>query len=433
MKRLPIFLLLLCASLVLAACVIQPVTPTAASMDESVMAAASSVYVMTNDVDANAVVAFARSEDGSLSKLGTYPTGGKGAILDDGEGLDPLISAYSLYKTSDNKFLLAANAGSAEITAFMINEDFSLTMTSKVGLGNEAYHPLSIASNGNLIYVASFDGAGAGAVTGLTISAAGELALNEAVAEQMIDGRPSAVQVSADSSVLVVGVLNTGMIKSYTIGDGGALAFVNEATSTAINNAEGRNLPTPIGFEIRQHEDNTFVVVTEAREIQPNGDAPAGDRLQSGSVSVFAIDDAGAISYRSSAVAGTGFTPAEGERTTCWIAFAADGAHFWAANALEASISSFSFDGETGAVELINATAVQADLNPGELLPPDAFAQTEGFIDMFTSADGQYLYQLYGLTGKIGIYQIDGSSLTLVGEVTDEDLPMLNMQGIVAR
>jgi len=50
---------------------------------------------------------------------------------------------------------------------------------------------------------------------------------------------------------------------------------------------------------------------------------------------------------------------------------------------------------------------------------------------MWISDDGQYLYQLFGLTGSIGVYEINGTSLTFV-EVIEGDLPNNNTQGIVA-
>ena len=61
------------------------------------------VYAMTNgegQVEGNvqgpnAVVAYAQAADGTLSIIGTYPTGGNGGDYDGGEGLDPLISAYA--------------------------------------------------------------------------------------------------------------------------------------------------------------------------------------------------------------------------------------------------------------------------------------------------------------------------------------------------
>jgi hypothetical protein len=43
---------------------------------------AAAVFVQTDDVHRNAIVAYDRAADGTLRRAGTYPTGGRGGILD---------------------------------------------------------------------------------------------------------------------------------------------------------------------------------------------------------------------------------------------------------------------------------------------------------------------------------------------------------------
>ena len=63
------------------------------------------VYVQTNDAADNEVVAFKRSEDGSLSRLGRYSTGGRGT------GAPHLPSQNSIVLSDDGRWLLVVNAG----------------------------------------------------------------------------------------------------------------------------------------------------------------------------------------------------------------------------------------------------------------------------------------------------------------------------------
>ena len=84
------------------------------------------VYAMSNDIDANTIVAYGRNDDGTLELIDSFRTGGKGGIFDGGEGLDPLISAYSVIMTEDREHLLAVNAGSNSISVFEVRDDFSL-------------------------------------------------------------------------------------------------------------------------------------------------------------------------------------------------------------------------------------------------------------------------------------------------------------------
>lgn len=124
----------------------------------------------------------------------------------------------------------------------------------------------------------------------------------------------------------------------------------------------------------------------------------------------------------------TGTSQADGERTACWIQFTADGESFWVLNALESTLSSFSFD--RGKINLINRIEAVGTRPSDE----DPFGTTDGWIDFWVSEDGLHLCQLFGLTGTIGVFGIEnegeGTGLTLIQTVTD--LPDTNTQGIVA-
>ena len=70
---------------------------------------------------------------------------------------------------------------------------------------------------------------------------------------------------------------------------------VSGATSTPRGNAEGRNLPSAIGFEVVDRANGTFAVVTEAREFRSEGEPPIFPGLQTGSVSVYQVGDDGSL------------------------------------------------------------------------------------------------------------------------------------------
>ena len=413
------------------------------------------VYAMSNgegQVDGNvqgpnAIVAYGQAEDGTLRLIGEYPTGGNGGDFDGGEGLDPLISAYAITKTIDNRFVLAVNAGSNTVTSLKVNDDFSLTevdteSTEDIGPNSIAHIPSALPGVNGLVYVSNitrpeFLAAGEpgqqGSIIGYQLFDDGSL---EPIANSTRDllNRPSAVQFSPDGNFLVVASINAGAaalasgdqneIVVYRVNTDGTLSTnpTAGATSTLRGNAEGRNLPSAIGFQI---VDDNYVVVTEAREFQPNGAPPAFPALQDGSVSTWQIQSDGSLTPINLDVA-------SGEnntgRTACWLDFS-DEHTFFVSNAIEAGLASYSFN--NGEIELLDQVAAQGIGATGNTTDPAAaFGTTQGWIDLWISDDGQYLYQCYGLTGQVGVFAIDGAELTLIQEIGG--LPTNNVQGIVS-
>ena len=186
------------------------------------------VYAMSNDFAGNTVVAYARRDNGMIEMLGEYATGGLGAAFDGGEGLDPLISAYALTITDDNQFILATNAGSNTISAFVVNPDMTLTLTSTVGTGGVG--PNSITHREGLVYVSNIDADGVftgepdqeGSIMGFRLSDTGELTRIPG-SRRVLRSRPSAVELSPDGRFLVIASINAGSVRlPRAIGEGRA-------------------------------------------------------------------------------------------------------------------------------------------------------------------------------------------------------------------
>lgn len=409
-----------------------------------------SVKIDGNVQGANTIVAYGRNSDGSLDAIGGFPTGGNGGDFDGVEGLDPLISAYALTKTDDNTSLFAVNTGSNTISAFNINEDYSLTLagtpqsTDAIGPNSIAFYEVNANGIKGLVYVSNIsrpeflvlgEPSQQGTVTGFWLLEDGSLS-PIAGSTRDLGVRPLAVTFTPDGQWLVVSAINSGAaalgsgsedeITVFNVGTGGLISDSawGTTTSTLKDNAEGRNLPSAIGIQV---VGANYLVVTEAREFQSDGTPPAFPALQDGSVSTWQIQGDGSLTPINLDVrSGTNNTG----RTACWLDFSADGNTFFVSNAIEAGLASFSFN--NGVVELLDQTAAQgtgATVNTTD--GASAFATTEGWIDLWISEDGQYLYQLYGLTGTIGIYRINGSELEFIGEESG-NLTANNTQGIVA-
>ena len=416
------------------------------------------VYAMTNgsgQVEGtsvqgpNSIVAYGRNEDGTLDAIGSFSTGGNGGDFDGGEGLDPLISAYALTKTTDNNFLLAVNAGSNTISSMTIGDDFGLERgdtqaTNGVGPNSIAHIETNIDGVNGLVYVSNIsraefadqgEPAQQGSLMGYWLMDDGSLSPIAGSARDLAN-RPSAVHFSPDGNFLVVASINSGSsalatndeneIVVYGVNDDGTLSnsILDGATSTLRDNAEGRNLPSAIGFQI---VGDNYVVVTEAREFRPDGTPPVFPGLQDGSVSTWRITSNGTLEAINLDVA-------SGEnntgRTACWLDFNEDESMFFVSNAIEAGLAAYSFD--DGEISLINQVAAQGVGATGNTTDPAAaFSTTEGWIDMWISDDGNFLYQLHGYRGTIGVYEVDGENLNFIENVSGS-LPDNNVQGIVA-
>ena len=99
----------------------------------------AAVYVQTNDADNNEILAFSRSEDGTLAPLGRYDTGGRGT------GEAHLASQGSVVLSDDGQWLLVVNTGSDELSLFAVEAD-GLRLADRVGSGGSK--PTSVAVRG---------------------------------------------------------------------------------------------------------------------------------------------------------------------------------------------------------------------------------------------------------------------------------------------
>ena len=75
------------------------------------------VFVQTDNLAGNSVVAYGRESNGTLVEEGTYPTAGLGGQL-EGSVVDHTASQGSLALDAQNHLLYAVNAGSNTITVF---------------------------------------------------------------------------------------------------------------------------------------------------------------------------------------------------------------------------------------------------------------------------------------------------------------------------
>ncbi len=381
------------------------------------MKKANYIYVATNDKHENSVIAFKHTKN-KIEEIGEFGTQGKGTgnieIFDWGydtthplkDGIDPLISAYSVYKTNDNKFLLIVNPGDGSLTSFKIQENGKLSFASNVKAGE--IHPLSIAVHDNMVYVASTGSTApptppfTGNLKGFFIGKDGKLS---AIENSMRDlkARPSCTMFTSDGKFLAVNELVTGLTKVYAVDKKtGQLSKDPVSKAQSPNNGtNGRWLAIPVGFDIVTFNDYYVLYAAEARFLNNKGMlreeanvVPQSPKYswQTGSTTAYKIDKNGIISVLSPDVL-TGTNAEGGEIANCWIEVSPDKKHLWAANALSSSYSLYNID-NSGAIKLDKRAAFKVT--------------DEGlfFGDLIHSTDGKYLYQLIGNQGAIYVFKI---------------------------
>jgi len=309
------------------------------------------VFVSTNDVNGNAVAAFSRAADGSLTALGTFPTGGAGV----GGTTDPLASQFALVLSPDHNFLFVANAGSNDVSVFRIKQDGLKLVDRASSLGTR---PVSVAASNAMIYVLNTSSNNVGV---FHYEASGNLSASGTASLSAGASGGAEVRVSPDGHFLNVTERVSKTIDSFVIGNDGALgAPINSGSSGQ----------TPFGFD---YAPNGLLVVSEA------GSAAASSYSQAGN---------GILTPVSKSVS-TG-----GQAAPCWLIVDPAGRFAYTANAGGSSISGFAI-GNDGTLTLITAGGRTGDLGSG--------AQP---LDLDVTPDGRFLYVLKNGTGTVGTFTV---------------------------
>lgn len=323
------------------------------------------VFVQTDNLAGNTVVAYGRESDGTLVEAGSYPTAGLGGQL-EGSVVDHLASQGSLALDAQNHLLYAVNAGSNTITVFGVDGD-RLQRRQVLPTGGE--FPVSITTHGNLVYV--LNARGGGSIQGY-VQIGGQLvevgAWNRTLgldptATPEFTHTPGQIAFTPGGSQLVVTTkANTNSIDVFGV-DG----FGRPSTAPVVT-----PLPGAVPFAVSFDQAGRLLV------------AEAGTNA----VASFTIGPDGSLTPVTSV--------ATGQAATCWIAAA--GQFEYASNAGSGTVSGY-LEGTT-------------------LTPLGNTATNGGTVDA-ASAGGRYLYVQTGAEGIVDEFKVEAAgSLTALGSVT---------------
>lgn len=352
---------------------------------------------------ANRVAMYARANDGSLSLIDYFATGGQGSGPGQRFAGDGLGSSHSVLLSRNNRWLFVTNAGSNDVSVFRVRKDgLELTDVASTGDGSPSHRfPNSVTQHGRLVYV--LNGADEGSITGFWLTRRGRLSPIPG-STRLLDanqGRfapdalfnPTQVSFTPDGKQLVVTIKDgpaAGALPGVTpTGPGRVLVFAVERGRPSANYVQtDLNNTGPFGFSF----DRQGNLLTALFIGGPNLTGAAGS---------FAINDDGSL---------TPITPLvpDGEVDTCWLEN--NGRYAFGSNYTTGTISSFRIEVD-GGLSLLDPVAGVTDV-------PDPFrSQGSTPLDLGVSNDGRFLYNVLPGSGAVGAWRIHADGrLTRIGE-----------------
>jgi hypothetical protein len=327
----------------------------------------STVFVQTDNLSGNQIVAYDRTGAGALTQAGVYDTGGLGGKL-EGSEVDHLASQGSLTLDPENGLLYAVNAGSNTISVFAVLGD-RLALRQVISSGGT--FPVSIAASDGLVYV--LNGLEGGSVQGFKVEegrlspiAGSNRPLSLPIETPQFTHSPGQVAFSPSGTQLIVTTKAAGNdIDVFAVGPQGTLS------SAPVVNSEPGTVPFGVTFD----KQGKLVVAESA-----------------GAIASFQLNENGTVAQLDEVPSG--------QAATCWVV----GVHglFFTSNPGSASISGF----QSGA--------------GGQLLTPLGNTETDGgTVDATITGAGRFLYVQTGAAGDVDEFSLTaGGKLTKLGSVT---------------
>ena len=333
------------------------------------------VYVNDNTAGTNTIGAFDRHADGTLTALTGSPFAAGGA------GTGTIVGSQgALQATADGRYVLAADAGSSQISVLRIHPDGTLSPAQGSPVSSGGIEPVSIAVHERLVYVANEGNGTSGSnYTGFRLNSGGHLIpLAGSTIPLPATANPGDILFNSSGKNLVgieVGTTDpsTFLIDSFVVGEGGYLTPA--AGSPFAAEAAG-----PFGSEFSPANPHHLYV--------SNAHGGAGN----GSVSAFSVTGAGALSS-------IGASPFfDGQTAPCWVEISHDGRYLFAVNTGSTSISSYQILTD-GSLQYLSSTPFSS----GTGIRP---------FDARLDAGGKNLYVVDAAINAVSVFAVDGGTLT---------------------
>ena len=347
-------------------------TPVVAHADDPVI---GHVYVNDNTAGTNTIGGFDQHADGSLTPIAGSP------FVAGGAGTGTVVGSQgSLQATADGRFILAADAGSSQISVLEVGADGTLSAAPGSPVSSGGIEPVSIAVHGGLVYVANEGNGTSGSnYTGFTLADDGRLTpLSDSTVPLSATALPGDVLFNGTGRNLIgveVGTTDpsTFLIDSFAVGPDGRLTA-----------AAG----SPFAAEAAGPFGSSFSPTAPHHLYVSNAHGGAGN----GSVSAFQVTPNAKLSS-------IGASPyADGQTAPCWVEISHDGRYLWAVNTGSTTISSYRILAN-GSLRYLTSTP----FNSGTGIRP---------FDARLDVAGDHLYVVDAAIASVSGFSVSGGSLT---------------------
>ncbi len=320
------------------------------------------VFTIDNSANGNNVWSFNRMSDGSLKLEGNFSTKGNGTGANLG-------SQGAVTLSQDGKWLVVVDAGSNEITLFMVNGS-SLTFADKQS--SHGMTPISVTVNGSWVYVLNNGTASTPPnIAGFKINQTSGNMTYIAGSNQSLSGAvgssPEQIGFNPNGTVLVVTEKAANMTDVFTVNSNGTASTAMNMTSLS---------PGPYGFAFT---NSSVLVLSEA---------------VLGTVSSFAVSSNGTMRILSGSIPSFSTAP-------CWVVVTGNGQYAYIGNG-GGTISSYMIS-NNGMLTLQSSIAAKLD---------------KPTLDLALSNDSSYLYSLNGNFSITGFKVYQDGSIWQIGKIS---------------
>ena len=399
------------------------------------------LYIQTNEFE-NQVVHYLRSPDGTITESERVPTGGAGSggynpIVNRESTPNPFEGARSVILSPDNRFLFTTNAGDNSVSSFAVGEDGRLTLIDAKRDGNVV--PGRSGSAKSLQYDAStgtlyvLHALGPDHVRLLSVDDKGRLEARPERYTVNVEGKPNRVAtmvtLSPDAKFLLVGTTFDEPAKPNPDGSPILWASPNGGAPHSV----ASNAPDPDGlvvFPVDGHGSLGDPLFQDGGGASPwfplflnhRPDQFVLGYAVADGLSLATLDSDGTVT--TSPVVKIDTSPGLPSEL-CWLSITPDDRTVFAANFGYSYVTSYHLDG--------NVLSIAKDPACPKVPGDGRFRAlnntvSSGPSDNWLTADGAYLYQLYGNASKLVGYAVqeDGG----LEEVTTCEIPYNSSQGL---